>query len=101
MAEFTRVGNRDEIPEGGGKAFEVNGRCVAVFNVGGSYYAIDNTCPHLGAPLADGFLAGEQITCPWHQWVFNVRTGQFAMHPDTALETFAVKVEGHDLLVVV
>jgi nitrite reductase/ring-hydroxylating ferredoxin subunit len=49
---------------------------VAVFNVGGEFYAIDNSCPHRGGPLGEGELEDCIVTCPWHEFRFDVRTGK-------------------------
>jgi nitrite reductase/ring-hydroxylating ferredoxin subunit len=57
-----------------GKLVEVAGQSIAVFNIAGKYYAIANTCPHRGGPLADGMMAGEEVICPWHGARFNVKT---------------------------
>jgi nitrite reductase/ring-hydroxylating ferredoxin subunit len=86
-----------EIPEGGRKLVEVRGRQVVVFNVGGSYYALLDRCPHQGGSLACGKLsgliessgpgdyrstrAGEFIRCPWHGWAFDLKTGRSLCEP--------------------
>jgi len=64
-----------DIAPGTAKTVAVDGREIAVFNVGGAFYAIDNICPHQGASLADGWLEGTTITCPWHAWCFNLTDG--------------------------
>ena len=63
---FTKVATVQEVPQGGGKRVTVRGRTLAVFNAGGTFYAIDDTCPHRGAPLSEGMVAGKEVTCPWH-----------------------------------
>ena len=99
MAGFTRIARCDEIPPGEGKAFTIGNRSVAVFNVGGSFHAIDNTCPHMGAPLAAGYLDGHLIVCPWHAWTFDVRDGCFAMHPEAGVDSFPLEIENGEILV--
>ncbi|GMW03639.1 MAG: hypothetical protein AMXMBFR84_47730 [Candidatus Hydrogenedentota bacterium] len=69
---WVKVANCNEIPEGEGKAIECAAECVAVFNVGGTFFAISNTCPHAGGPLADGFIDDNEVTCPWHGWSFGL-----------------------------
>ena len=59
-----------------------NGDEVAVFNVGGEYYAIDNFCPHKGAPLSEGLLCDHIIECSLHGWQFDVRTGECLTVPE-------------------
>ena len=92
-----RLGETSEIPQGEGRCFEVEGRSIAVFEVGGQYHAIDNVCPHRGGPLADGPLNGTTVICPWHGWGFDCTTGQSTLSPTVGVQTFAVTVEGTTL----
>ena len=69
---FTKVATVEEIPPGTARQFTVNGRKLALFNVGGAVYAIDDTCTHRGGPLSEGLVAGTKVTCPWHGAVFDV-----------------------------
>lgn len=68
MGDFVKVGRKDEIEPGTGKTVDVEGTPVALFNVGGTYYAVHNTCRHRGGPLGEGELSGSVVTCPWHGW---------------------------------
>jgi 3-phenylpropionate/trans-cinnamate dioxygenase ferredoxin subunit len=61
-----KVATRNELPPGGKKLVEIDGRAIAVFNVDGNYYAIDDVCTHDGGPLAEGELIGSEIECPRH-----------------------------------
>ena len=54
---------------------EVNGIWIALFNVDGTFYAMDNSCPHAGGPLGEGKVNGGIVECPWHGWRFDIRTG--------------------------
>lgn len=99
MAEFVRVAAKDEIPEGHGRVFEVNGKQVAVFRSGAGFYAIDNTCKHQGGPLGEGELDGNVVVCPWHGWTYDITTGVSPDDPDCKVDTYQVKVEGNDVLV--
>ena len=101
MSDFVRVASKKDIPKGEGRMFEVEGRQVAVFNAGGTFYAIDNTCEHQGGPLAEGELDATIVTCPWHGWTYDVTTGQSPDDPDTCVSRFEVKVDGDDVLVAV
>lgn len=66
-----------EIPQGASARLELpNGDELAVFNIDGEYYAIDNFCPHKGAPLSEGQICGHIVECSWHGWQFDVRTGE-------------------------
>jgi nitrite reductase (NADH) small subunit len=97
MAEFVKVATLAELPAGSGKPVEVNGKAIALFNVDGKVYAIDNTCLHRGGPLGDGTLEGEVVTCPWHMWEYNVRTGEFVANPSIKVATYAVQIDGDDV----
>ena len=82
MSDFVTVARTEDIPPGTGKTVEVNGVWIALFNVDGSFFAVDNTCPHAGGPIGEGKLSGEIVTCPWHGWQFNVRTGERVGNPE-------------------
>lgn len=101
MAEFETVAKVDEIPEGEGRCFEINNRVVAVFNVDGKFHSIDDFCPHMGASLSAGHFDKESCTvsCPWHAWRFNVKTGAWADNPRIKTDVFEVRVVNNDLQV--
>ena len=99
MAEFVKVAATGDIPEGEGRCFDVGDQQVAIFNVEGTYHALDNVCPHQGGPLGEGELDGKMVTCPWHAWDFDVTTGENCEDPDEKQAVFAVKVDGDDILV--
>ena len=103
MAEFETVARAADVPEGGGRAYLVNGRMVAVFRVDGAYHAILDSCPHMGAALSSGYVEGDIVTCPWHAWRFCVRDGLWVDAPKAALRTptFEVRVVDGDLQVLV
>jgi len=99
MAQFVKVGTKAEL-EGleAGKLVQAGEQSIAFFNLGGSYYAIENTCPHAGGPLAEGSLAGEVVTCPWHASRFNVKTGAVLAPPAAqGVKSFPVRVTGNDV----
>src|SRR5260370_40915235 len=76
MAHLVKVGSRAELEDlEGGKLVEADGQRIAVFNIGGSYYAVDISCPHRGGPLADGMVTGEEVIRPWPRARFNVKEG--------------------------
>jgi len=78
---------------------EVEGREVAIFEVGGRYLAVDNLCPHRDGPLAEGTVEGEVVTCPWHWARFNLATGAVCAPPATsAVRTYAVTVRDGQLV---
>src|SRR5713101_6736088 len=96
MAHFVKVGSRAELEDlEGGKLVEADGQRIAVFNIGGSYYAIESTCPHRGGPLAEGMVTGEEVICPWHGSRFNVKTGSVMTPPARqGVKSFPVRVTG-------
>lgn len=98
MAEFFRVADAGEIAPGQAKCVEVAGKKIALFNVEGTFYAMDNTCTHRGGPLAEGELNGDEVTCPWHGAIFNVRTGK-ALGPPAprGVAHYDVRVDGSDV----
>jgi 3-phenylpropionate/trans-cinnamate dioxygenase ferredoxin subunit len=100
MPDFVKVTTRPELPPGGKLLAEVDGRPIAVFNVDGSYYAIDDVCTHDGGPLAEGDFEGCEIQCPRHGARFDVRTGEALCMPAfEPVTTHLVEVRGDDVLV--
>ncbi len=100
MPTFVTVAELADLDPGSCVSVEVNGRWVALFNVEGRVYAMDNTCPHAGGPLGEGTLTGDIVECPWHSWRYNVRTGQRVGNPDFCVECFEVRVVGDQVQVV-
>ncbi|HEV3168637.1 MAG TPA: Rieske 2Fe-2S domain-containing protein [Isosphaeraceae bacterium] len=96
---FHTVARVGDIPEGEGRAFEVKGRMVAVFLDEGSYFAIDDTCPHQGAPLSDGIVCEKSVTCTWHGWRFSLEDGRWLDSPRTRVDTYRVRVVGDEIQV--
>jgi len=105
-----RVAKVGEIPPGGRKVVEISGRSIGVFNIEGEFYALRNRCPHAGGPLCEGVLSGfvrsempgeydyvrkgEILRCPWHQWEFDVKTGQSWFDPvKTRVRRYETSVE--------
>lgn len=99
MTDFVTVAKKDEIKAGECKVVDVNGKQVALHNVEGEFFATDNTCLHQGGPLGEGALDGDTVTCPWHGWKYNVKTGVSPENPQVKVETFEVKVEGDEVKV--
>jgi len=97
MANFVKAADAGEVAPGTGKCVTVNGKEIALFNVGGVFHAIDNTCLHRGGPLGEGELDGTTVTCPWHGWQYNVTTGACLTKSDLQVGCYQVKVEGGDI----
>ena len=97
---FVTVAKVGEIPEGGVKVVRLEDQSVAVFHVGGAYYALEDVCTHDGGPLAEGTLDGDVIECPRHGARFDVRTGAVLCLPATTpVPTYEVRVEGDEIQV--
>jgi 3-phenylpropionate/trans-cinnamate dioxygenase ferredoxin subunit len=106
------VGRVDDIPPGERRIVEANGREIGVFNVDGRFYAMLNRCPHLGAPLCEGGVVNQIesavpgdvrldtgqtfVTCPYHNWEFDVETGRSYWNPRLRARPFTVALEGAD-----
>lgn len=101
MPNFTKAANVSELKPGDSKVVNVNGTEVALFNVDGEFFATTNTCLHRGGPLGEGMLDGDVVTCPWHGWRFNVKTGISPVMPTAKIATYQVKVEGNDVMVAI
>jgi len=98
MAGFVKVGMTGDLSPGQGKMVEAGGKKIALFNVDGTYYAIDDTCTHRGGPLSEGELAGNEVTCPWHGAVFDVTTGKVVGPPASkAVSRYNVRVSGESV----
>jgi nitrite reductase (NADH) small subunit/3-phenylpropionate/trans-cinnamate dioxygenase ferredoxin subunit len=93
-SKFITVAKVGDIPSGTGRTVEVNGVWIALFNVEGTFYAIDNACPHAGGPLGEGKLNGTHVACPWHGWTFSVVSGQREGNPNFEVACCPVRVEG-------
>ena len=99
MSEFTTVARVGAIPEGQGEAFPLGKRWVAVFNLGGEYFAIDDFCPHMGASLSAGHVEDGMVTCPWHAWRFCVREGTWCDNPKLKVDSYEVRVQDGEIQV--
>jgi nitrite reductase/ring-hydroxylating ferredoxin subunit len=98
VSEMIRVADRLDVKPGTAIAVDVGGTSVAIFNVGGRYYAIGNACSHHGAPLCQGTVQGDKVRCPLHSAEFDLTTGD-ALSPPAAGGTgsYKVVIEGEDL----
>jgi nitrite reductase (NADH) small subunit/3-phenylpropionate/trans-cinnamate dioxygenase ferredoxin subunit len=97
-----RLASIEDIPEGSGREFQVGKRYVAIFRHNGQFYALEDVCPHVGAPLNNGPLYKGTVTCLWHGWRFNLHDGVCVSHPrgyNVNVPTYPVTVRGYDLYV--
>jgi NAD(P)H-dependent nitrite reductase small subunit len=90
---FVRVADAADIAPGKGALIERDGVALAVFNAGGGrFYAVSPVCPHEDGPLAEGWLEGQTIVCPWHGYNFDLTTGACLVDPDLQIATYPVRV---------
>ena len=99
MPEFLNAAKVSELKPGSAKVIEAGGKTIALCHAEGKFYALDNTCLHRGGPVGEGFIDGELITCPWHGWQYDVKTGQSTMNPGAKLACYETRIEGDDILV--
>ena len=99
MSEFTMVAKVGDIPVGQGKTCLVGETLIAVFNLDGGYYAINDLCPHMGASLADGQVEDGVVACPWHAWRFRVTDGTWCDNPRIKIDRYEVRVQGDEIQV--
>jgi nitrite reductase (NADH) small subunit len=96
-----KIASTDEVPVGTAKSVQVGDKAFVVVNINEEFFVLDNTCPHRGGSLGDGFVEGENITCPLHAWQFDVRTGQGTIPPSANIKSYDVEVRDNDILVVI
>jgi nitrite reductase (NADH) small subunit len=94
-----RVGSTKDVPPGEGRVVEAGGRSLALFNVSGAFYVIDNSCSHRGGPLGEGDLDGTVVVCPWHAWRWDVTSGANMNNPAVKMACFPVSLEGDQVWV--
>ena len=99
MAKFVKVGRMDDLADGQARVAQVDGQRIAIFHVGGHFYALEASCPHEGGPLADGMIEGLHIVCPWHGYDFHLKTGKYTLNPDLQTLTYPVKIQDGKLFI--
>jgi nitrite reductase/ring-hydroxylating ferredoxin subunit len=99
MSNLIKVAEVSDLQAGECKTVVADGRELALANIEGKFYAVDNVCPHQGGPLGEGIIEGRQIVCPWHGWRFDCTTGQCGPIPTLKVDAFECVVEGSDVKV--
>jgi nitrite reductase/ring-hydroxylating ferredoxin subunit len=95
MTNSIKVAETTEIAPGTAKQVTVAGKTIAVFNLNGTFYAMDDACTHRGGPLSEGSIEGDLVTCPWHGANFNIKTGQVESPPaHRGVDTYRVVIQG-------
>ncbi|MDZ7292819.1 MAG: non-heme iron oxygenase ferredoxin subunit [candidate division KSB1 bacterium] len=101
MANIFEIASVDAVPNNSVKAFVVNGIKIAVFNLGGKFYAIADTCSHEEASLSEGEIIGTQIECPRHGARFDITTGRNLTLPAVLpVKKYELKIEDGKIFVV-
>ncbi len=93
MSEFASAIAVADLPPGRAAEVVVDGQAIALFNVAGAFPALAGRCPHRGGPLGQGFLDGPRVSCPWHNYTFDVTTGDNVVSADLKVARYEVKVE--------
>ena len=99
MTQFVDIGALEDIPVQGARLVRTAQGCIAVFRTADDrVFALDDRCPHKGGPLSEGIVHGDQVTCPLHNWVFDMNTGA-AQGPDKGqLATYPARIRGGRVL---
>lgn len=99
MPNLIAIAKTADIPENEGRAFPMGDRMIAVFQVEGKFYAMDDFCPHQGASLSAGWIHDGCVACPWHAWRFQLTDGTWMDNPKIKTETYPVTIQGDDIFV--
>ncbi len=97
--KLVKIGSASDLDEGKGKLVRVEDKALALFRVGDEYFAISSSCIHRGGPLHEGDLEGYEVTCPWHGWKYDIRTGSFTIIPTLKLKSFKVEQKSGELFI--
>jgi nitrite reductase/ring-hydroxylating ferredoxin subunit len=94
------LGKLGDFPEGKGKAFQAGRTTVAVFRANGKLFAINNRCVHKGASMCEGELTdgGKVVRCPWHNWAFDLTTGEHCYDRNEKIRTYEIKLDGDEVI---
>lgn len=95
---FVKVGKISALPPGSVMEVVLGDDSYAVCNLSGELHALWGICPHAGGPIGQGALQDNIVTCPWHEWAYDCRTGENDFDPAVKLDRYPVKVEGDDIL---
>jgi nitrite reductase/ring-hydroxylating ferredoxin subunit len=90
---YVRVGLRAAVTEGAATIVPIGRYEVAIFSVDGRLYAYENACPHQGGPIGEGIVEDATVTCPWHAWCFDLRTGKLTLGDFAELRRFEIYAE--------
>lgn len=95
-----KIANKSHVPEGKTIAIDLpDGRSIALFNQNGQYYALNNFCPHKGAPLNEGKVENGIVTCPWHCWKFDIKSGECLSPEEAKVRSYKLFFEGDSIFI--
>ena len=96
-----KIANISDLKPGEGKTVSANGKELALFNVDGKFFCIDNECAHQGGPIGEGFLENHIVSCPWHGAQYDLKTGKVLTQfpPSHDLQVYNVEVRGQEIFV--
>ncbi len=97
MAKRITVAKTSDIPLNESRTFPVGDRIIAIFNENGTFHAMDDFCPHMGASLAGGCIDNGSVVCPWHAWRFSLVDGGWLDNPKIKADIFAVFVVSDEI----
>lgn len=99
MSDWIDIAPLEAVPQRGARLVKTHFGCVAVFRTAeDEVYALDNACPHKQGPLADGIVHGTSVTCPLHNWVFDLRTGEAQGADEGRVATYPARVQDGRIL---
>ena len=99
MGQWVRIGAASEMPaEGGVKAFDARGTAICVARIHGQLAALNDVCPHQGAPLSEGAVEGGRVVCSWHGWSFDPKTGTELCNPLGGTTVYPLRADGDAVL---
>ena len=96
---FSRAAKQDFVPPGSIREVQVEQRTIALANVDGRFYAIENAFLHRSGPLGQGDLQGCVVSCPWHGWQYDVTSGRVTFNPEMKIATFPVELRDGEIWV--
>ena len=99
MSNYTKAARAADVPAGGSLLVRMNGRKIVLFNVGGNYYALDNSCPHSDGPICEGRVEGDKVICPRHSWEFDIKSGRAKDVSGYRIRTYPLKLDGDEILI--
>ena len=99
MSLFIDIGALEDIPAQGARLVKTAAGCIAVFRTADDrVFALDDRCPHKGGPLSEGIVHGTSVTCPLHNWVFDLNSGQAQGADSGQVQTYALRLEAGRIL---